>query len=120
MISSNASWTVEGFYEELDHFKSTIPSSPVKRSVVMHVSTQWITVLLQGEVLHRIKLSLSSSTVQWCGFRLASDCWVTVLSFYQVHDNVKMTFLRSIVKDSSTMVIGDVRVKLQFGDEVFD
>ena len=52
VLSSNVWRTVEGFYHELDNLKVAIEGSIMKRSVVLHVSTQWVTVLLQGQVLH--------------------------------------------------------------------
>ena len=60
--SSNVRRTVEHFSEESDKLKVSIPGSIMKRSVVFLVSTQWVTVLLQGEVLHLV-------CVLWCGVR---------------------------------------------------
>jgi hypothetical protein len=64
--SSNIRRTVEHFYEEFDHLKVAIVGSIMKRSVIFLVSTQWITVLLQGEVLHYLKMTVLSCQVQRC------------------------------------------------------
>ena len=60
--SSNVRRTVEHFNKESNKLKVAIVGSGMKRSVIIS-HTQWVTVLLQGEVLHYLKMTVLSCEV---------------------------------------------------------
>ena len=80
--SSNVRRTVEHFNEESNKLKVAKVGSIMKRSVVILVSTQWVTVLLQGEVLHYLKMTTLSCHVQRCSSLTVQVRWITVTLFY--------------------------------------
>ena len=80
--SSNVKRTVEHFNEEPNKLKVAISGSIMKRSVIFLISTQWVTVLLQGEVLHYLKMTILSCHVQRCYSLTVQVRWITVTLFY--------------------------------------
>ena len=62
-LSSDVWRTVEDFSEESDDLKAA-KRGIMKRSVVSLIPTQWVTVLLQGEVPHYLKVTVLSCHMQ--------------------------------------------------------
>ena len=75
---SNIWRTVEDFNEEFNNLKAAMKGSDMKRSVVVHVSTQWVTVLLHSEVLHYLQMSFIGRLMQWCYSLIVQMRWITV------------------------------------------